>query len=329
MDNQISLIGVNAEGLEAGSGVIPGTLGVNYISNTLSDYQYWASKRFTMVRLPFIWERVQPTLNGALDTTYLNLIKDNVSYAKACGLKIILDLHNGGGYNGNKIGGGTVTNAHFTDVWTKLVTQFKDDATVYGYDIMNEPNNMPNAAVWPSAAQAAITAIRALDTSKYIIVEGDGYASAFNWTTYNNTLNTLTDSANKLIFSAHSYADRDNTGTHMGLWTDEVAATDLADGGVALTTNVLVKRYTPFVNWCISKGVKGYIGETGVGKQDAGWNTVLDNGLNYLASNNILMTYWQGGQWSNDTGYGIFPTGGIDQAQISILTKYSRNKNWI
>ena len=36
-----------------------------------SDINYLASEGVTLVRLPISWERMQPTLNGPLDQTYL------------------------------------------------------------------------------------------------------------------------------------------------------------------------------------------------------------------------------------------------------------------
>src|SRR5918994_1590531 len=46
---------------------------------------------------------------------------------------------------------------------------------------MNEPHDMGSATLWPTAAQAAVNAIRAADMSTTIIVAGDGWNSSWTW----------------------------------------------------------------------------------------------------------------------------------------------------
>ena len=60
------LLGVNLAGAEFGSNV-PGTFGTDYTYPTHAEIDYYASKGMSVIRLPFLWERVQHTKNGALD----------------------------------------------------------------------------------------------------------------------------------------------------------------------------------------------------------------------------------------------------------------------
>ena len=55
----------------------------------------------------------------------------------------------------------------------KMATEFRGSAGLHGYDLMNEPSNMPNLHVWPQAAQAAIDAIRTVDKETTIYLEGN------------------------------------------------------------------------------------------------------------------------------------------------------------
>ncbi len=87
-------------------------------------------------------------------------------------------------------------------MWLKLATVFNGSSGVYAYDLMNEPA-IPHTADWLPAAQAAINAIRTVDMTTPIIVEGNGYSSAYQWIANgNDILKTLTDPANNLIFYA-------------------------------------------------------------------------------------------------------------------------------
>lgn len=56
------------------------------------------------IRLPILWERLQPTARGKLDPTQLALLQQAVARAKAAGMYLVIDLHNYAKYYGYKIG---------------------------------------------------------------------------------------------------------------------------------------------------------------------------------------------------------------------------------
>ncbi len=56
------MIGVNLAGAEFGSA--SGVYGTSYIYPTASELDYFKSEGITLIRLPFMWERAQPTLGG-------------------------------------------------------------------------------------------------------------------------------------------------------------------------------------------------------------------------------------------------------------------------
>jgi len=62
--------GVNMAGLEFNASVLPGAVNVNFTANGENSYTYFGNKGLTTIRVPFLWERIQPTLNGPLDATY-------------------------------------------------------------------------------------------------------------------------------------------------------------------------------------------------------------------------------------------------------------------
>ena len=83
---------------------------------------------------------------------------------------------------------------------------------------------------WPIAAQAGIDGIRTIDSSRPIMIEGNGWAEATRWAQWNDSLLKLRDPANNLIFQAHAYFDGDGGG---GTYTNtNVSALD-ANYGVA------------------------------------------------------------------------------------------------
>ena len=127
-------------GLEFAGGTLPGVEGTDYTKNTEPDYTYGEGKGFNVVRLPFLWERLQTSVNGSLDATYKGYIDDNIAWALAHNLKIILCCHNFGrrDVSGTTriIGSAELTTAHFADLWDKISDAYKNNATVIAYDLL-------------------------------------------------------------------------------------------------------------------------------------------------------------------------------------------------
>ncbi|MDF2440422.1 MAG: endoglucanase [Abditibacteriota bacterium] len=286
--------GVNIAGAEFGGGTLPGVHGVNYTYPSASVLEYYRSKGRTLFRLPFHWERLQHSLNGPLDNDELGRLRSVLRAAQQRRMHVILDVHNYGRYraaNAEKseiIGSPAVPYSAFADLWAKIAAAVKDEPAVYAYGLMNEPHDMGDDARWPRAAQAAIDAIRRHDRKTIIMVAGDGWSSARAWRTgVNKDLNEkVRDPQNNLVFEAHCYFDKDNSGTYKKSYDEEGGS---PDGGI--------NYVRPFVEWCREKGVRGLVGEYGVPDTDTRWLVTMDRFLAYLNANNISATYWAGGPW--------------------------------
>jgi endoglucanase len=250
-------------------------------------WDYYHGKALNLVRVPFSWEAVQPTLGGALNTTALAALDTAVSLAAADGMQVILDMHNYDRYSVSGtdylVGSTQVPYSDYQGVWALLAAHFAGETSVYGYDIMNEPNG--DSGTWDStAAQYGVNGVRQGDTTHYVIVEGDSYAGAQSWMANNQTFN-VTDSANKLIYSAHTYWDSNNSGVYNGSYDSN---NDYP--------NIGVDRVAPFLYWLSLKGAVGYIGEFGVpnnvANPDYRWNNALDNFLYDINAHDVEGTYW-------------------------------------
>ncbi len=162
-----------------------------------------------IVRLPVLWERVQPTLNDALDATQLNLILNAVEQAKAQKLHIILDIHNYAKYNDELIGSDNVPISAFADLWKRLSLQFSNDKAVI-FGLMNEPHEI-TSTTWAKAAQAAINAIRSTGARNLVLVPGTAYSGAHSWlSSYygipnGEALLNINDPAKHMTFEVHQY----------------------------------------------------------------------------------------------------------------------------
>lgn len=314
-----ALYGVNLSGAEFGANV-PGNYGQDYSYPGVKSLEYMYRKGVKLVRLPFKWERIQPTLMGKLDPTELRRLEQFLEEARQFNMTVLLDMHNFGRrtINGKKeiIGSASVKPAHVADAWYRLAKALRKKKQIYAYGIMNEPYNMLDSVPWFSIAQEIINAIRTVDTRTPIAVGGDSFSSAPRWRTASDTLKYLRDPSNNLIFEAHVYFDRDVSGTYKKSY-DEEGATPLTG----------VERIRPFLTWLKENNARGLVGEYGVPDDDPRWLVVLDNFMAELKKHRVSGTYWSAGPRWGRYKLAVEPVRDLDRPQMKVLEKYLNNQD--
>jgi murein biosynthesis integral membrane protein MurJ len=222
-------LGVNVSGGEFGAPALddetstfsnknPGIYDRDYHYDSQATFDYLASQGMKTVRLPFRWERIQPTLGGDLDPAELTRLRGTVQRAAQAGLRVILDVQNFGHYfldDGGQgvsrpIGSAEVPVQDFTDLWSRLSAAFAGQPGVLAYDLMNEPadlNSTPGmtaAQVWETASQEAVNAIRARGDTTLIMVPGYDYSHAGEFAE-NHPWAWIVDPADNIRYTAHHY----------------------------------------------------------------------------------------------------------------------------
>ncbi|WNG50675.1 glycoside hydrolase family 5 protein [Archangium minus] len=143
--------GINVMDLVIGSSVLPGVYGTNYTMPSQESLRNLKSRGHNVIRVPFNWERIQPVLNGGLNTSYLGYLLQTLENANAVGLGVIVDMHNYGRYTSNgqtsTFGSAALKKESYADAWRRIASAIKSNpkayAAVYAYDIMNEPHDLP------------------------------------------------------------------------------------------------------------------------------------------------------------------------------------------
>ncbi len=299
--------------------------GSNYPHHDERLVDYFAAKRMKTLRFLFTWECMQQVLNGPIPAaqsgrykTYFDNYKRIVDYAtNVKGMRVIIEpwgSNTAGGaggarYRGNVVGSAAVPNAAFANFWSRIATTFAGNARVQ-YGLINEPNDMSTMA-WFSAAQAAVTAIRATGSTQRIYVPGNGYSAASTWTSNfydtaatkrsnaygwlnaNGVGQPLNDPANNIAAEVHTYLDADQGGSTTGI-TSITAARD----HVAVT-----------VNEAAARGYKVYLGEIGMYAGAPLAPQAWADFIAYVNANSVAgvfvgFTWWAGGDplWWNDVG---------------------------
>jgi Ca2+-binding RTX toxin-like protein len=303
------LLGVNLAGAEFGSNV-PGVFGTDYTYPTHTEIDYYAAKGMGVIRLPFLWERVQRSEFAGLDSTELGRLDDVVNYATGKGLKIEIEPHDYGYGFGALIGSAQTPNSAFADLWGKLAAHFQSNSGVI-FGLMNEPHDQ-SASAWLGSANTAIAAIRGAGAmSQEILVPGSYWDGAWTWVSSDNDTVVgagVQDPAHNFAFEVHQYLDADGSGTHAG----------------AVSATIGVDRLTAITQWAEATGNHLFLGEVGV-TTDQTSLTAFDGMLTYMQQHTGAwqgVTYWAGGPWWGNYMFSIEPQNGVDKPQMTVLVQH-------
>lgn len=300
--------GVNLSGAEYGDR--NGVEDKNFTYPSEKTVAYFAGKGMNIVRLPFSWERLQPTLNSPLSAAEVDRLKSSVQRLRDHGMTVLLDPHAFGYYDKARLGTPDVPAFAFADLWIRLAAEFANEPDVL-FGLMNEPYDIP-ASEWLGMANDAIAGIRSVGARNLVLVPGTRWTGAHSWRADNpggsnaDVMRGVKDPINNYAYEFHQYLDADSSGTGAGCVAAEAANAALVD----------------VTAWLRETGKKGFLGEFG-GSQDAAClvglkamtKTLDDNADAWLG-----FSYWAAGDWwSPEEINNIQPTEKGDRKQLSAL----------
>lgn len=301
------LTGVNLAGANFGEG--PAKHGTTHIYPTTETLDYFQNLGVNIIRLPFQWERLQPTLSGPLDPTELALLDDTVRRTTARGMKIIIDPHNFAKFKEVMIGSGNVTIEDFADFWKRVAKLYANDPDVI-FLLTNEPDRI-DPKLWWKAANAGIAAIRSAGAGNLIMVPGNLWTGAVHWFDDQDGVTNaelalgVEDPLSHYVFDIHQYMDSDFSGMHV--------VCERVDDALGYMQNM--------TDWLRKNGHSAFLGEFG-GSIDPSCMTGLKRITDHMAQNADVWlgwSAWAAGEWWGDYMYTLQPLNGVDRAQIVTL----------
>ncbi len=325
--------GVNLSGAEFGNVPTPGNLGTYgsaYTYPTANEVTYYMGKGMNIFRLPFRWERMQPTAMGDFVAAELTRMDNFVNFATQQGATVIIEPHNFQRYypdpnnfqqSAQGLVGTAVPDAALVDFWTKLADHYKDNGRVI-FNLMNEPTTLPTEQLVTTTNQV-IAGIRGTGATNILHVPGNAYTGAHAWTqNWYGTANgvamlNVVDPAKNMVFEVHQYFDYNSSGTA----SSSSSNPQIGTAGSPNNTNIGVQRLTDFTNWLKQHDLRGFLGEFalpndrfGDGSKTSG-STVnrprvadetLAATLEHIAANDDVWegwAWWGGGPWWNSGSY--------------------------
>ncbi len=306
--------GVNLAGAEFTPNQLPGNYNGHYTYPTQGEINYFTGKGANTFRLPFLWERLQRSLNGDFYASELARVQQFVDNATSRGAYVVLDPHNYARYQGAVIGSAAVPNAAFSDFWSRLASAFKtNDHVIFG--LMNEPNNMPSTEQWVTSANSAIASIRATGATNLILVPGNAWSGGHSWNeNWYGTPNAVAmlnvvDPLDNYAYEIHQYLDPSTGGS-----AEEPARASIG-----------VERLSGVTQWLKTHNRHGFLGEFGVPRTPLSYQA-LDNMLDFIDLNDDVWlgwTYWAAGPWWGEYHFTVEPTStGQDRPQMAVLQQH-------
>jgi hypothetical protein len=202
--------------------------------------------------------------------------------------------------------GATLKQSNFIDFWTRAANKWKSHPGFGGYGLMNEPYRMPppgslteqtvdgteDLTIWPAYAQAAINAIRALDSVNPIYLGGNEWSAAMSLATKNPSWPLQ---GTNLIYEVHMYLDAGSSGQRYDYDSEVALGYNAGFGSGSITLDTGVDRLKLAVDWAQPRGIKLALTETGAPIDDPRWEEMWKRLLNYARANNVDVYDWHGG----------------------------------
>jgi len=286
---------------------------------------------YNTIRLPFSNAMLQPGVAPAgIDYTKnpdlkglspLEVMDKIVAGASARGIKIILDNHR------STPGGGPETNglwytsdfpeSRWISDWQMLVNRYKDEPSVIGVDLRNEPHDSAcwgcgdTALDWRLAAEKAGNAVLAVNPNLLIIVEGVGtYNGQSTW--WGGNLMGAKDYPirlnipGRLVYSPHEYPES----VAPQPWFNDPNYPNNLPAVWDSFWGYLVKDQTAPI----------LVGEFGTKYQTTKDRQWIDSFKNYIQQNGLNWTFWALNPDSGDTGGLLLDDWiSVDQSKQDIL----------
>lgn len=234
----------------------------------LSEEDFKALHRWGVTLARFQMTRQWNTSGGNRDLAdfdryidgQLDLLEKHLAWAKKYGIQIVVDLHAAPGARDERkdlymCHDATYAEA-FLATWRKIATRFRGRPEIFGFDLVNEPQQLapalPGCDYWSLQSRAA-EAIRAIDPETPVIVESNCYDGPATFS-YLRPL-ALTN----IIYQVHMYVP--HAFTHQGVGGPTWTCTKYPDAAKGWNRDFLRRTLKPVRDFQARHGARIYVGE--------------------------------------------------------------------
>lgn len=303
-----TLAGANFAGGEFNGDRQPAVYGRDYIFPAATEIALMKHLDLKLMRVPFLWERLQPKASGPLDAAELARLTSVVDQARVAGLTVVLDVHNYGMYRGVALDRSDAPKGALPDLWKRIAQHFGGDRNVV-FGLMNEPKDV-DVVAWGAIAKETLAAIRSTAAPNVVLIPGTHWDGAHSWMdgppghSNADVLLPLARNDDAVVFEVHQYFDGNFSGTSETCDAATRVPQILARIGV----------------WAQVNHVRLMLGEFGVSQRPE-CVKALSAALAVIEEDRSVWygwTYWAGGAWWGNYPFNIEANGG-DTPQGKVL----------
>ena len=160
-----------------------------------SDFPFIAKRGFDHVRIPIRFSgHAQSSAPYTIDASFFTRIDAVLDQALTANLAVIVDMHAYDEMASNPSG----ERARFLGLWSQIASRYQNRPDTVAFEMLNEPNTQLDSA-WNDIAAAAVTAVRATNPRRLLVVDSVFWADPSKLSSL-----TLPDDANLLV-AVHLY----------------------------------------------------------------------------------------------------------------------------
>ena len=231
-------------------------------------------------------------IDGELDELESELV-----WARKYGIKVVVDLHAAPGARDENhdlhMCHDAVYADHFVKTWRRIASRFKGRPEIFGFDLVNEPQQLtpalPGCDYWSIQSRAA-EAIREVDPETPVIIESNCYDSPQPFT-YMYPLN-LTN----IIYQVHMYVPMEFT--HQGVFDKKGPATKWPDPAKKWDIDLIRKTLKPVMDFQKRHGARIYVGEFSAIVWGEGADNYIRDCISVFEENGWDWTFHAFREWS-------------------------------
>ncbi|MBU0655975.1 MAG: cellulase family glycosylhydrolase [Gammaproteobacteria bacterium] len=287
----ILLKGINIEAYNYGNDTPGGEVALDnfgWKNYDESSFQEISSLGFNTVRLMMSFVVFEDNANpGVYKEEGWAWLDRNIQWAKKHNLRLLLDMHEppGGTQLPNKLSLTPASQKRLEDLWVAIAQRYRNEPTVLGFDLINEPY-IPD---WFAYAPQLISKIRAVDPNHLVFIEQSYHPADLG----NNSKLYVLPFPN-IVYDIHYYdtfASSDN-------------GTTPYKGSVAKFKSELVNEFAPFYDAStdsftvpLNSGEYGVVHQKYAVEKNLGaeqWMKDLSAAMDYYGINRMMFAYSEG-----------------------------------
>jgi endoglucanase len=140
-----------------------------------SDFEAIQAAGFTTVRVPVRWSAHAASKSPyGIDPAFLTRVDKVVAMAKAYELTVVLDMHSYDELYANP----SAEEPKYLWLWKQIAWHYSNEPETLAFELLNEPHGALDARKWNALLGKAIAAVRSLDPTRTLIIDGPNNSAA-------------------------------------------------------------------------------------------------------------------------------------------------------